>query len=126
MALGATTFAQPPSSGEPPIPAPRGGACLPCNRRVPAGCRGGNPQPHKFHDSAQGGNLFVFPESHVTGGNAPLGRDGGGLDEDQTGAAYRAAAEVYQMPVICEAIDAGILAHGGDDNPVGEFDTADG
>ena len=56
----------------------------------------------------------------------PSGRDGGRLGEDQPGAADRKGAEVDQVPVVGEAIAAGVLAHGGDDDAIAEREASEG
>jgi hypothetical protein len=56
-------------------------------------------------------DLFVVPQTKVFGGDAPVGGDRRGFGEHQSGTADRAAAEVDQVPVVGQAIDAGVLAH---------------
>ena len=68
------------------------------------------------------GDVIVFPDAEILGADAAFGGDGAGFCEDEGGAADGAAAEVDEMPVVREAIVAGILAHGGDDDAVAEKD----
>ncbi|MOA70602.1 hypothetical protein D3C78_1996010 [compost metagenome] len=56
-------------------------------------------------------DLFIVPQAKVFGGDPPVGRDRRGFGKYQTRATYRATAEVYQMPVVSEAVDTGVLAH---------------
>lgn len=77
-------------------------------------------------DAAEGFNMRVAPESEVAEGDAAGGFNGGGLDHDEPCAAGGAGAEVDEMPIVGEAIDGGVFAHGGDGDAVGEGDTADG
>ncbi len=55
----------------------------------------------------------------------PSGSDGGGFGEDRAGATDGAGAEMDQMPVIGEAVFAGVLAHGGDGDSIAEGNIAD-
>jgi hypothetical protein len=61
-------------------------------------------------DALQGFDLFVVPQAKVLSGDAPVGRDRRGFGKYQPRAADGAAAEVDQVPVIGQAIDARILA----------------
>ena len=54
------------------------------------------------------------------------GLDRGGFDEHQPGPADRAAAEVDQVPVVGEAVDARILAHRRDGDAVAQGQAAKG
>ena len=57
-------------------------------------------------DALQRFDLCVIPQAQVLGGDAAIGSHGGGFSENQPGAADSTAAEVYQVPVISQAIDA--------------------
>ncbi|MNH06713.1 hypothetical protein D3C79_660900 [compost metagenome] len=63
-------------------------------------------------DALQRRDLRVVPQAQVLRGNAPIGSHGSGFGENQAGATHRAAAQVHQVPVIGQAVDTGILAHG--------------
>ncbi|MNG13258.1 hypothetical protein D3C84_969260 [compost metagenome] len=67
----------------------------------------------KARDALQRFDLFIVPQAEVLGGDAPVGGDRRGFGKHQAGAADRATAEVDKMPVIGQAIDAGVLAHWG-------------
>ena len=71
-------------------------------------------------DAVELGDVLVFPDAEVAGGDAAFGADGVGLGEDETGAADGAAAEVDEVPVVGEAVEGGVLAHGGDGDAVGQ------
>ncbi len=60
------------------------------------------------------GRLFIVPQAKVLSGDAAVGRDRGGFGEDQPGTADRAAAQVYQVPVIGQAIHAANTGTSGD------------
>src|SRR5580698_8654075 len=77
-------------------------------------------------DAGQGRDVLVLPEAEILGADAAFGGDGGGFGEDEGCAADGAAAEVDEMPVVREAVVAGVFAHGGDDDAVGEGEGADG
>ncbi|MNY24074.1 hypothetical protein D3C86_1577680 [compost metagenome] len=62
-------------------------------------------------DALQGFNLFVIPQTEVLGRDTPVGGDRRGFGKHQPGPADSAATEVDQVPVIGQAIDAGVLAH---------------
>ena len=78
----------------------------------------------KSRDAGEGGYLVVRPEAEVAVGDSPAGLDGSGLDNHKAGTTGGAAAEVHQMPVVGEAINARVLAHGRDGNPVWKGDSA--
>lgn len=71
-------------------------------------------------------DVVVLPDSVIAGGDASARLDGGGFHHYESGAAYCAAAQVYQMPVRRESVDAGILAHGRHGDPIAKRDFADG
>jgi len=77
-----------------------------------------------LRDAREEGDVIVFPNAEILRADAAFGGDGARFGENQGGAAYGAAAEMDEMPVVREAIGAGILAHGGDDNAVAEEDVA--
>jgi hypothetical protein len=80
----------------------------------------------KARDALQRGDLFVVPQAQVFGGDTALGGDGGGFGEYQPGTADGTAAEVDQVPVVGQAIDAGVLAHRRHGNAVEQGQLAQG
>jgi len=76
-------------------------------------------------DAPQGGDMLVFPNTEVSGGDAALGGDGGGFKSDQAGAALGAGTKVHEVPVGGEAVFRGVLAHGGDADAIGELEGAE-
>lgn len=78
----------------------------------------------EIHDPLQRGDVRVRPQAEIAIGNAPLGDDARGLDQDQPEAAQREAAKMHQVPVIGEAVLGRILAHRGHHRPVAEGDAA--
>ena len=70
-------------------------------------------------------DVRVFPDTKVGGTDAPFRRDCSGFGENRTSAADGAGAEVNQMPIIAEAVFAGVLAHRGDGNAVTKRNIAD-
>ena len=73
--------------------------------------------------SVQRLNLSVFPETEIGRTDATLSSDRGSFRQNGGSAAHRPAAQMYEMPVLGKAIVAGILAHRGDQNAMGEFNT---
>ena len=73
-------------------------------------------------DLLEPGDVLVFPDAEVGGGDAAFRQNGGSLDHDEAGASLRAGAEVDEMPVGGESIVGGVLAHGRDADAVGESD----
>src|SRR6266851_2326754 len=67
---------------------------------------------NKPDDSSQRLNVPVHPDAQVVRTNPALGKNCSGFGEHQSSAAYRAAAEVHEMPVIRVSVSAGVLAHG--------------
>ena len=68
--------------------------------------------------------MFVFPDAVVLGRNAAARFHCRRFHGHQPGAADCAAAEVYQMPVVGDAVLARILAHRRDRDAVPESDAA--
>lgn len=75
-------------------------------------------------DVTELGDVFVFPDSEVGGGDAGFGADGIGFGDDEGCAADGAAREMDEVPVVSEAVVRGVLAHGGDGDAVGEDEAA--
>jgi hypothetical protein len=70
--------------------------------------------------------VLVLPKAEVLGADAAFWGDGSGLGEYEGCAADSAAAKVDEMPVVGEAVFAGVLAHGRDDDAIREGKGADG
>ena len=70
-------------------------------------------------------DVLVFPDSVIAGADAAARLDGGGFHHNESRAAYGTAAKVDQMPVRCESVDAGILAHWRDGDAIAKRDFAD-
>jgi hypothetical protein len=75
-------------------------------------------------DAGEGGDVVVFPNAEVGGGDAALGRDGGGLKSNERRSALGAGAKMDEVPVGGEAVDAGVLAHGRNADAVREGEGA--
>jgi len=80
----------------------------------------------KTGDALQRFDLLVVPQAQVLCRDAAIGSHGGGLGENQPGAADGTTAEVHQMPVIGQSIVTGVLAHRRDGNAVQEGQLAQG
>jgi hypothetical protein len=68
--------------------------------------------------------VVVAPDAEIAGGDAGFGADGVGFGDDEGGAADGAAAEMDEVPVVGEAVDGGVLAHGRDGDAVGQGEAA--
>src|SRR5581483_9003591 len=79
---------------------------------------------HELHDGSECARMFFRPDAAVPCGDASGRRDGARLDEDETGAAHRAAAEVNVMPFVGQAALARVLAHRRDEDAISERDLA--
>ena len=82
-------------------------------------------------DAAEGLDLGVVPDAEVVRRDTALGRDAGGLDDDQPGAAGRAGRVVREVPVVrCAGLRAfrggRVLAHRGHPDPVRDGHIAQG
>ena len=67
--------------------------------------------PKESGNSRKWRNVLVFPDSQVGGRDAPPRLYRGRLGNDQRRAAHSAATQVHEMPVVCETVLTGILAH---------------
>src|SRR5262249_31731715 len=77
----------------------------------------------KSKSSVQRLYLSVFPEAEIGRTDTTFRSDRSSFRQNGGGAAHRPAAQMYEMPILGEAIAAGILAHRRDQNPMGEFNT---
>ena len=69
----------------------------------------------------------VVPQAKTVGGDATLGRYSGGFDHEQACATVEQIGPMHQMPIVGLAIQiAGILAHGGDHDAIGQAQWAAG
>ena len=69
---------------------------------------------------ASGSKCCFAPDAKIVGRDAAFGGDGRRFGEHQRGAADRAGGQVGEVPIVGEAIDAGILAHRRDPDAIGE------
>ena len=79
----------------------------------------------KADDAREVLDVRVLPDAEVGGTDAAFGEHGVGFGEDRAGSADGAGAEMDEMPVVGEAVFAGVLAHGGDGDAITEGDIAD-
>ena len=75
-------------------------------------------------DAGEEGDVVVGVDAEVAGGDAAFGTDGGGFGDDGACATDGAAAEMDEVPVVGVAVDGAVLAHGRDDDAVGEGEAA--
>ena len=61
---------------------------------------------NKTNDSAQHLYVLVGPDAEVLGTDAPLRENGRCFRQDQSGATYRTAAEMNEMPVVSVSVAA--------------------
>jgi hypothetical protein len=66
----------------------------------------------------------VLPQAHIAWTDAALRSHCRRFHDDEARSSDRPAAEVDQMPVVGEAVLAGVLAHGRDGNAIGEGNAA--
>ena len=76
----------------------------------------------ELDDAGEACDVFVFVDAEVVWGDAAFGYDGGGLKQDQSGTALGAGTEMDHVPVVGEAVECGVLAHGRDADAVRESD----
>jgi hypothetical protein len=87
---------------------------------------GGAVCPYEAGDPRQRFDLFVLPKTEILGADATARLDRGRFGHHQASATDGAAAEMNQVPVVGEAVRAGVLAHRGDADPVSERHAAQG
>jgi len=75
-------------------------------------------------DAPQGFYLCVIPKAKIGIGDAALGRDRRGLDDDEAETADGEAPEMHEVPVIGQAMARRILAHRRHDGAVLEGEAA--
>ena len=80
---------------------------------------------NEVDDALQAGDVVVFVDAEIAGGNAAFGNDGGCFKHDQACATLGSTAEVDHMPVVGKTIVGRVLAHGRDTNTVSKSDRAE-
>ena len=71
-------------------------------------------------------DVIVFPDAEIVRADAPFGRYRGRFGENERSAAHRAAAEMNEVPVVGEAVNARVLAHRRDNDAVGKREALEG
>ena len=89
------------------------------------GARVGSVLVEERGDALELGDVFIFPDAEVAGGDTSFRTDGVCFGEDESGTADGAAAEMDEVPVVGEAVDGGVFAHGGDGDAVGQSEAAE-
>ena len=79
---------------------------------------------HEVDDALPGVALRVVVEPRTAVGDTTGLRDVGHLGDHEPGATHRARPEVHQVPVVNDAVDRRVLAHGRDDHAVGQLELA--
>ena len=72
----------------------------------------------KVRNTAQGGNVLVFPDTNIFRRDTTFGDDRCGFSDDQTSTTDRTRTQVNQMPVVDETILRRVLAHRGNGNAI--------
>jgi len=75
-------------------------------------------------DLLEAGDVRIFPDAKICGGDAALREHGGSLEQDEARTTLSAAAEVDEVPVIGEAVLRRVLAHGRNADAIGKGDGA--
>jgi len=76
-------------------------------------------------DAFELGDVLVFPDAEVAGGDAGFGADGVCFGDDEAGAANGAASEVDEVPIVGKTVDRGVFAHGGDGDAIGQSEATE-
>lgn len=79
----------------------------------------------KGEHSPQRFDVAVAPDAQILGTDPAIRCNCGGLGEDGRGSSYSPTPEVHQMPVSRDPVYAGILAHGGDEDSMRQFQAAE-
>jgi hypothetical protein len=86
---------------------------------------GNAPLPlDKGEHAPQGFDVGVAPDAEVLRADTAIRSYCGSFGEDGRGASYRPAPEVHQMPIRGQPVQAGVLAHRGDEDSVRQFQPA--
>jgi hypothetical protein len=62
----------------------------------------------EVHDPCERSDVIVLPDAEIVGGDTAFGQDGGGFREDEASTSGGAAAQMNQVPVVGEAVAAGV------------------
>jgi hypothetical protein len=98
----------------------------PCDPRARAGCPPPRLLAQEGGDAREHVDVLILPDTEVGRRDAALRHDGGRLGDDEARAADGPAAQVDDVPVVGEAVHAGVLAHRADDDPVPQRHAAHG
>jgi hypothetical protein len=79
---------------------------------------------NKTSDAGQFIDVFVLPDAEILRADAAFRQNGRSLRQNESSTAHSTTAEVNEMPIIGEAVFAGVFAHGRDEDPVGESEIA--
>src|SRR5277367_906624 len=66
---------------------------------------------NKPDDSSEWLDVLVHPDAQVLRADSALRKDCSGFRKHQSSPAYRAAAQMHEMPVVSVSVSAGVLAH---------------
>jgi hypothetical protein len=80
---------------------------------------------HGAHHLGQRRFLRVVVQSDAAAGDPAVAFDRGGLDDQQPGTRDRQLSQVHAVPVTDHTVDGRVLAHGGDDDAVGQGQRAE-
>src|ERR1700733_4864858 len=78
----------------------------------------------KSHDSRQKLDVRIVPDSQIFRADASFGRHAGGFGKDQARSSHCTAPQMYEVPIVGEAVLAGIFAHRRDDNAIRQRDSS--
>ena len=70
--------------------------------------------------------MLILPNAEILRADTPPRLDRAGFGDDKRCTASGTAAEVYQVPIVGEAVIARILAHGRDGDAIAERNAANG
>lgn len=80
------------------------------------------PATDAFQHAAHGRLVLIAPEADVGIADSAFGQDGGGFYGQQCGAGEGQLPQMDQVPVAHAAVDGGVLAHGSNDDAVGQLE----
>src|SRR5262249_3882524 len=80
----------------------------------------------EFYDARERLNMSIGPEAEILWTDPASRFDRRRLGNHQSCPAHRAAAEMNEVPIVCHAVLAGVLAHGRNENAIAEGDTPNG
>src|SRR4051812_29151301 len=79
----------------------------------------------ELSDSRQRRSVFITPDAKVATGDPSVPSDGCGLNHDERNPTSRPAAQMDQVPIVCESVPGDVLAHGRHHDTVAERHSAD-